>query len=97
MAASMAAAIVSQKVRKTALGFDFGRSSSWRAMHAFSLSHGTLTPSWFGLEPGRKLDPSPRLAFGIPCIHGQVNYGYPKKGTRPPVNRRPTRRRHGAP
>jgi hypothetical protein len=22
------------------LGFDFGRSSSWRAMHAFSLSHG---------------------------------------------------------
>jgi len=34
---------------------------------------------WLGLEPGWKLDASPRLAFGIPCIYGKVNWGYPKK------------------
>jgi hypothetical protein len=31
------------------------------------------TPVWLGLEPGRKLNPSPRLAFGISDIHEQVN------------------------
>src|SRR5450755_697370 len=45
---------------------DFGRSSSWRAKHAFSLGHLDLTPSWFGLEPGRKFTAYPRLALVIP-------------------------------
>src|SRR5271169_2614741 len=46
--------------------YDFGRESSWRAMHAVSLGHWISTPMWLGLEPGRKTKPpSPRLASVI--------------------------------
>jgi len=41
--------------------YDFGRESSWRAMHAVSLGHLDLCPLWLGLEPGRKFPPSPGL------------------------------------
>jgi hypothetical protein len=53
LAKCLAVAKITLFVTLCRLRFAFGRSSSWRAMHAFSLSHGLYL--WFGLEPGRKL------------------------------------------
>jgi hypothetical protein len=44
-------------------------------------------PSWLGLEPGRKLMPSPRLAFLVHEINDQINIAY-QKNTRPTGHRR---------
>src|ERR1700752_3155202 len=66
-------------------------------MHAVSFVMGFSLPLWLGLEPGRKLNPSPRLAFGISFIYAEVNCGYPEKEARTAVNRRSPRRRAGAP
>jgi hypothetical protein len=54
------------------------RVCGWRVIHAISLGHLVSTPLWFGLEPGRKLQPSPRLAFLVHDIHEQSNNTYAK-------------------
>ena len=57
-------------------------------MHAVSLNHWSSTPSWFGLEPGRKLQPSPRLAIydiNQSIMKKSIN-DITKKETRPPAN-----------
>jgi hypothetical protein len=60
-------------------GWDFGRVCGWRAMHAVSLSHKIEPSSWLGLEPGRKLIPSPRLAFMISRLMAKSINDIPKK------------------
>ena len=68
---------------------DFGRSFPWRAKHAVSLGHwnGLLV---VGLEPGRKLSTSPRLAFTVIHFMPRSNKVVPKKGRgRPATGRDP--------
>jgi hypothetical protein len=48
-------------------------SLSRHAMHAVSLGHWIHPPMWLGLRAGAEVAASPRLAFGISCIHGEVN------------------------
>src|ERR1039458_408607 len=47
-------------------------------MHAVSLGHWVSSSSWLGLEPGRKLRASPRLAFMVTKTMAKSNH-VPKK------------------
>ena len=48
-----------------------------------------LTSSWFGLEPGRKLDASPRLAFTLYAIMSKSISVKRKKTGRPATGTEP--------
>jgi|ERR1700722_7283058 len=53
-------------------------------MHAVSLGHLDWCPLWLGLEPGRKLLTSPRLAFMLARFYGKQTV-LAKKRRGPPL------------